>query len=273
MKLTRFLTHALRSGYQALAPEGRKQLNAFVMSKQGPGGGFCGPDGMTEDSYYSWFGGALLRKLRHPRAFLNLRRYVQDVSRSPMAPASLPQAVAGPMLQKMTGLQVKPADFEAFRSQDGGYSHLPGSHDTGTAYGMYLVFLAAESAGEEITLTGFSDATPALGAPALAAEILLIVFAGAAGDLAMRRQALLSLADDGGGVRAYADGKTDLLSTAVSLAALKGSGGVPENIRAPMARFVEACWTESGGFREAPDHGVADLEYTFYALLALGALY
>ncbi|MBT7298332.1 MAG: hypothetical protein HN849_02405, partial [Victivallales bacterium] len=37
------------------------------------------------------------------------------------------------------------------------------------------------------------------------------------------------------------------------------------------AAFVESCWDESGGFGAIPDT-TPDCEYTFYALLALGAL-
>jgi hypothetical protein len=272
MKLTRFLNAMLRSGYRALSPDGEKQLDAFVVSQQGPGGGFFGPDGLVEDSYYSWFGGALLRKLKHPGAFLRLRRYVQGLSGGQGKPTSLPEAVALPMLQRTAGLKPDPADIGAFRSRDGGYSHLPDSSETGTAYGTFLALLAAESASTECPVTSFSDAYPSDGASGLAAEILLIIFAGIGGDLERRRQSLLALVNEGGGIRSHGEGETDMLSTAVGLAALKGAGGLPAMIREPMARFVEGCWTESGGFREAPNHGMPDLEYTFYALLALGAL-
>ena len=272
MTLTRFLIQTLRSGRRALSPAGRQRVSHFIRSNQGPGGGFFGADGQTEDTYYSWFGGALLRKWRHPRAFLRLRRYVEKVSRNQTAPTSLPAAVAVPMLRKMTFHRRQNMDLSAFMVSGGGYSHLPGSPDTGTSYGAYLAFLAAESAGMDVSAAGFSQWISASAAPGLAAEILLIVFAGVSGDLEEGRQALLALADAGGGVRAHGAGNADMLSTAVGLAALKVSGGVPTDMRADMARFVEACWTPSGGFREAPDHGRADLEYTFYALLALGTL-
>lgn len=272
MKVTRFLIHTIRSGQRALSPEGRRQVSRFVLSNQGPGGGFRGPDGVSEDTYYSWFGGALLMNLKHPKAFLNLRRFVGDMSRRQVAPTSLPEAVALPVLRKMTLHRRRKVDLSAFIRPNGGYSHLPGAAGMATSYGTYLAFLAAESAGMDFPAISLSDLTPVLGASGLAADILLIVFAGMTGDLAERRRALLCLVDQTGGIKAHAAGTADLLSTAVGLAALKASGGVPEDILAGMARFIEACWTESGGFREAPEHGVADVEYTFYAVLGLGAL-
>ena len=63
-------------------------------------------------------------------------------------------------------------------------------------------------------------------------------------------------------------GEGDLLSTATAVVAL----GAQAREIAPSAReFVLSCRCESGGFAPVPG-GPADIEYTYYALLALGAL-
>lgn len=64
----------------------------------------------------------------------------------------------------------------------------------------------------------------------------------------------------------------DLLSTATALHAL-------HVLRRPMGEkgsacleFVEALWADGGGFRGYLEDGQADVEYTYYGLLALGHL-
>ena len=62
-----------------------------------------------------------------------------------------------------------------------------------------------------------------------------------------------------------------LLSTAAALNALGTIDEFPDNSRAHY-EFVESLWDDSGGFRGHLLDPVADCEYTFYGLLALGAL-
>ncbi|MCX5654122.1 MAG: beta-hydroxylase, partial [Planctomycetota bacterium] len=65
----------------------------------------------------------------------------------------------------------------------------------------------------------------------------------------------------------------DLLSTATGLHALWRAGAsLDETLRLACAGFVAGLATESGGFRGHAADTVADCEYTFYGLLALGHL-
>lgn len=65
----------------------------------------------------------------------------------------------------------------------------------------------------------------------------------------------------------------DLLSTAVSLTALgPGPGGLQRDHIEALVAFVESCWHVSGGFVASPGLKIPDVEYTYYALLALGGL-
>jgi hypothetical protein len=65
----------------------------------------------------------------------------------------------------------------------------------------------------------------------------------------------------------------DLLSTATALYA--ESLCVPLTEKPPFlstTTFIEGLWHNDGGFRSHAADPVSDVEYTFYALLALGAL-
>jgi hypothetical protein len=83
---------------------------------------------------------------------------------------------------------------------------------------------------------------------------------------------LMKFYDGHGGFRATA--KTpfaDLLSTAVSLYALKYAGYDITLIRPDCMTYVDSLFYE-GGFGATSDDTETDVEYTFYGLLALGSL-
>lgn len=80
----------------------------------------------------------------------------------------------------------------------------------------------------------------------------------------------------GGGLGASPQAeRADLLSTATGLLALRLGGRmqVPGETRRQVS-FVTDCWRDTGLFAASPDDPdpAGDTEYTFYALLALGAL-
>lgn len=64
----------------------------------------------------------------------------------------------------------------------------------------------------------------------------------------------------------------DLLSTAIALFALNVAGIDPGPFRDGCREFIRALQRDDGGFCGHVFDDVADLEYTFYALLALGCL-
>ncbi len=73
-----------------------------------------------------------------------------------------------------------------------------------------------------------------------------------------------------GGFRAVADSPVpDLLSTATALFMLHCYGVEPKY---SAEDFVEAHWLDSGGFSATLLDELSDVEYTFYGLLALGAI-
>lgn len=81
---------------------------------------------------------------------------------------------------------------------------------------------------------------------------------------------LRELQDPSGGfAAAEASPLPDLLSTATSLFVLNGYGVKPKY---PIQDFIEAHWLDSGGFSATLLEDKSDVEYTFYGLLALGAI-
>lgn len=64
----------------------------------------------------------------------------------------------------------------------------------------------------------------------------------------------------------------DLLSTATALFALRRMGRNVADLAEDGLAFIETLWHDSGGFVGHLGDGLPDCEYTFYGLLALGAL-
>jgi hypothetical protein len=64
----------------------------------------------------------------------------------------------------------------------------------------------------------------------------------------------------------------DLLSTAAALVALAALGVSRAAVAEPTCRFVESLWNDGGGFRGYAADTKSDCEFTYYALVALGAL-
>lgn len=64
----------------------------------------------------------------------------------------------------------------------------------------------------------------------------------------------------------------DILSTATSLLALSLTGTATDKIISQAINFVNLHWDESGGFFGSVADQIPDVEYTFYALLAVGLL-
>jgi hypothetical protein len=84
---------------------------------------------------------------------------------------------------------------------------------------------------------------------------------------------LKSMAHPQGGFRA-GDGVIvpDLLSTATALHTLSALQVDYEDLKEPCLDFIDSLWTNKGGFYGTWEDEYLDVEYLFYALLALGHL-
>ncbi len=272
-----------------LHADGLESIIQFLECQSHPDGGFRGRT-PASDLYYSVFGLSCLVALDRPLpATPTAPRFAADASADldfvhlasaarcqtlQLSPDSASRAL--PFLQRLEG----------FRSGDGGYHHLAARAATGTVYGAFLACLAYQESGlripgQELLLstlearrtpdggyantTGVSQST----ATATAAAILLQRWLADENDLPALA-ALQHCLCPAGGYLAFAGAPApDLLSTATSLYALRSAGIQHASITLHEA-FIESLWHDNGGFCGHAADRQSDVEYTFYALLALG---
>jgi hypothetical protein len=274
-----------------LQPAGKDEIEHYILSRLNPDGGFCGRSS-TSDLYYTVFGLASLTALNSSLPEEPLRLFLASAGDGTtldfvhLASAARCWAVLaespddGPgrsFLQRM----------EAFRSQDGGYHHLERQALHGTVYGSFLAFMAYEETGvampaSETLLTGLQSLRTADGGYANAAGMALSTTTAAAATLLLQQwilekteppalRALQSCECPTGGYLPFPGAPgPDLLSTATALYALR-QAGQPTTSPLPHGEFIESLWCDNGGFCGHPADLTTDCEYTFYALLALGA--
>jgi len=279
VNIARFLLSTLRRGVRRLDRGGRKDIRDFVQSQAGTDGGYHGPGGTDADLYYTMFGASCMVALGGVRQGLSLRPFLKDVNPDGL---DLPHATSLALLHRMALMRKPRLNIADFATGDGGFSHIPGDREQGSDYGAYLALILCQATGQRFPQIPLWQAHPDQApdeAPgdtalstALSAQLMLAAHVGADDMVGFLRGALVLRVCPQGGFESRDGAGPDLLCTASALAALRASGGVRGDLRTPQARFVEDCWTDAGGFRECPDHGFPDVEYTFYGLLALGAL-
>jgi hypothetical protein len=180
------------------------------------------------------------------------------------------------------------AKVETYRSDDGAYDAAPNSKE-GSLYGCFLALGAYED---------LNVPTPDPAAMIRCAENLRTPDGGYANDAGLRvgltpstaaaatllrhlghrvpgevADWLLARCHPQGGFYATPDAPIpDLLSTATALHALAGLHADLSKVKEPCLDFIDSLWTNKGAFHGNWADDVADVEYTFYALLALGHL-
>ncbi|MBN2450895.1 MAG: hypothetical protein JXR77_10930 [Lentisphaeria bacterium] len=273
-----------------LAPEAVARVAAFTQTCRTQEGAFRGR-GPASDLYYTLFGLAVLRALRCGVLSRDLAAYLDRQPLGDLDLVHLASLVQCRRLLHPLGVSRRFRDdamtaLARFLTPDGGFSEVSG-HTRSTAYGTYLGVLAYEILGCRLPDPGATAVAacrhlmPAPGGAPLSGSLnalcsAALVAHALCGRLALDRiaAAIHGFRDFEGGYRAHASAPCpDLLSTAVAAFALKRFG-VP--LRGPdavaTASFVQGLWHENGGFLGWLDDRTADCEYTFYALLALGAL-
>ncbi len=285
-----------------ISSEGADRGAVFVLSARGAGGLFCDRAGQP-DLYYTVFGlgglVALGADLPQPR---DLRPGL-DAGDGAAAGASFIDCVSRIRCLHYLSLlgNAQPGDawrfeqaitrLDHYRSADGGYSHEREQAARGTVYAAYLAEQSHRDAGiawpdpertiaSLVTLRtpdgGYTNhsGTPCGTTTATAAAAVLLTRYGKREQARQAVDYLAKLRHPDGGYRAAPSvSLPDLLSTATALYA--ESLCVPLTEKPPFlptTAFIESLWNSDGGFRSHAADPVSDVEYTFYALLALGAL-
>jgi hypothetical protein len=273
-----------------LHEEGRNAILQFLQTQRNPDGGFRGRT-PASDLYYTVFGLSCLLALNNPLPISDADRFLAATDcdtldfvhlaaaarcLSLMALSAAPR-LAMPFLRRM----------EIYRAQDGGYHHQSVKASTGTVYGSFLACLAYQEVGVNMPYPerllpalvplrtpdgGFANAAGIAQSTATAtsAAILLQQWLSDKINDDAAIAALQRGAAPSGGYFAFAGAPNpDLLSTATCLYALRSSGHPPA-ANSLHENFIESLWHENGGFCGQADDYHPDVEYTFYALLALG---
>ena len=185
-------------------------------------------------------------------------------------------------------MQILASRLEAYRAKDGGFSQTKNdSH--GSVYGCFLAVsayqdlkleapnldaIAACVLAQRCADGGFSNGRdlPLATTPTTAAAVTLLRVLQQRQDQATGDW-LLARAHPAGGFNAIADAPMpDLLSTAVALHALSGMRVPIDSIKDSCLDFIDSLWVNKGSFYGNWSEDMLDVEYTYYALLALGHL-
>jgi hypothetical protein len=178
--------------------------------------------------------------------------------------------------------------LEGFRSRDGGYS-LSGGADHGSVYAAFMAFGAWGDLGRpcpnprELTSCLLAlrqepgcwinePAIPLGNVPATAAATIVLAELGQPPDQDARQWLLAQARPDGGFALAAMFEQSDLLSTAVALAALRRLEADLSPLAEGARRYVLGLWDRRGAFHPGAGDPAVDCEYLWYGLLALGCL-
>lgn len=285
-----------------LSAAGIARIATFLEAAQTPAGGFPDRAGHP-DLYYTVFGLggclALGRPIPLPEQVCTYLDTFHDLPQlSFVELVSLIRCrrytamAAGSQAWSLPQRDILQKALSRYRSRDGGYSHEARQANSGTLYALFLaeqaladLGLAWDGAARAEALIaplrtpdgGYGNhrgTTQGIATVTASAVSLLAQMAPGSAAIGDALAYLESLHAPAGGYRATPQaGPADLLSTASALYARsrcpRRSGNVPPD---QDAAFVEALWSDAGGFRGHPADPVPDVEYTFYALLALGAV-
>ena len=271
-----------------LAQGAGEQIHAFLCSELAADGGFKGRDGES-DLYYTVFGLDGLSVLDDALSMPATSAYVQAygtgegldlVHLACLARCRGALGFASEALETNAEILGR---IEEYRTGDGGYAQAPAAF-AGAVYPAFLAHLAYEDLalpppGSGAFHSWLRDSRSdharqesAVALPVLAAQLTLLRCAGEPCPPAAAEALFSYYHDDGGFGAMPSPALPDLLCTATALYALTLLDAPLRRIRAACLAFVAGLWCDTGGFRASTADALPDCEYTFYGLLALGAL-
>ncbi len=246
-----------------------KDLKEYVKSNLTDKGGFADKAGRA-DIYYTLFGYYLADALDMNEMIPSIKKYTEAMTRQ--------NDLTGVNLYCATILSARlDCDEQVMKSlRKRVRKSINAGMDRQPAYGAFLNLLTCYYAEDYRSLyltrkhLSELDSHTSLPCPVLAALLVLQQsFNKPAENL---KNEVLSFSDGKGGFKAtHATPMPDLLSTAVALYALRFAGADLRGIKPDCLDFIDSMYVD-GGFGGNPIDRDPDIEYTFYGLLALGAL-
>jgi hypothetical protein len=263
------IENILRKSLCMIEPQIVVQIKDFVTDKQTPSGGFADKGGDC-DLYYSLFGCYLAEALDMQEVFPGLKRYIEYVVQK-----EIPEGVylhsTAILYSKLFGSKNLPVPFRNNVHEDilnpvnlqpaySGFLSLMTLYYLEDYYGLYRVQ----------NKLGNIHSLHEMPCPVMAAQIVLRHSSGKpVQDL---EKSLNKFYRNGGNFAATVRAPIgDLLSTAVALYAMKFTDADTRIIKPDCLSFIDSLYS-GGGFCATSLDADPDVEYTFYGLLALGAL-
>ena len=263
-------------------PGGREACRDFILGRMRDDGGFTGRGGGS-DLYYTMFAVQCLRALDVPLPS-GVVTYVENFAEAEgldfvhLCCLARIRAIIGDCPRELAAAFA--SHIEDYRRDDGGYSHVQAG-ERSAAYGCFVALGAYQDLGLNVpdanrlarTLRelrcgdgSYDHITPGTAAGIVALKQLI-------GEVEPASSAWLMGQFVGGGFKAFPGAPIgDLLSTATALHALAVAGARLGEIAQNCRQFVLGLADPAGGFRGSEFDPQADVEYTFYALLAMGEL-
>jgi hypothetical protein len=290
----------LRNALNTLDVQGREEVLQFLISQQNPDGGFQDRGGRS-DLYYSMFGGLMLRawgmgqraegiEPEDPRLEIVDRATLPEREAVEGAILKLNQFIARQSNAEVPGFiekcclvllqkELKTGRNSQIRALISlGKSFWKERRSINISYRSFVLFLTLDAvlpfreilklgAKRILTRTTIDQHSPC---SEVAAKVFLQKMMNQNGS--EDQQLLESFACEAGGFRAFAHlDNADMLSTAVALFALNYSGSDLRLLKPVCLDFIGQNFSE-GALLSGDGDPTADVEYTFYGLLALGVL-
>ncbi len=294
------LFDVLRCSTDLLNNEACERIASFIACQFTPEGGFCNRAGKV-DQYYTMFGLGCAAALHVPLPLKKVRGYLRSFELNSLDLVHLVCWAKSMLIIKMLKYrhfypvfhfiyssplrpQLKTTP-ERFRCSDGGFADEGKSYPYGIFMGINLYQDSALALSEIPKLIAALECcrsregafhNPRGGGKGmlLSTSAAILALRQLTGKVDERAVAWMSgQQGETGGFHASPDTPMpDLLSTAVALFTLKICGVPLDDMANPARDFILDHWHENGGFTGTLVDDCADCEYTFYALMALGAL-
>ncbi len=286
----RQMVSLLRNALDVLDEQGQTEVFQFLKSQQNADGGFKDRGGRS-DLYYSLFGMLILEaEGRRQKAKESVRSQYSVVQPAFEIKAKLTQFVKNQSSKEVTGFieqcclallqkELKISRFSRLKTLIK-ISRLfwKERHSINLSYRSFVLFLTLDAvlpfrgllqrfSGKMLSRVEVNKHSPC---SEIAAKVFLLKMLGEGGS--EEQQLLMSFASESGGFRAFQHlEQADMLSTAVALFALKTADCDIRLLAPGCLEFIQQNFID-GAFLSGDGDQTADLEYTFYGLLALGTL-
>jgi hypothetical protein len=287
----RQMVSLLRNALDVLDEQGQTEVFQFLKSQQSADGGFKDRGGRS-DLYYSLFGMMLLKVwgLGHGAELVEgqpvtrnsqliteskemLKRFIQRQSSNEVS-GFIEQCCLA-LLQKELRMNRISRTKTLLKLTRSSWKE---RYSINLSYRSFVLFLTLDAvlpfrglikrfSGKMLSRVEVNEHSPC---SEIAAKVFLLKMLGKDGS--DEQQLLRSFASESGGFRAFQHlEQADMLSTAVTLFALKNAGCDLRLLTPGCLDFIQQNFN-NGAFLSGDGDQTTDLEYTFYGLLALGTL-